>query len=161
MAWVRDAVVITKLPLANPGDSRGPIREIKESLGYMQVTDCQRKMKFLPYYLERLGISFIFHFIFGPLANRFKKQSFGHVHHEDTSKSPEQLYLLRGKVEIVWWEEGSTEKFSQIVSAGSKIVIPLGIAHVLKHRSREFIILELRATWFRKDHSDTIKVQEP
>ena len=85
----------------------------------------------------------------------------GHVHDgKDPSKNPERLLIVKGDIELVFWECGQNVKYSQRVGVGDPIIIQPGVAHVL-HFLTDSIVLEFRITHFDKNNPDTVKVKEP
>lgn len=120
-------VKITRVEQANLNDARGPVYEWCKGLLGRQLTIYERKK----------GVS---------LGSHYHKG-------EDSSKSPEMLFLAKGEFKLVAYDKQG-QRFEANVQEGQEIKIFPYVLHTLETLT-DIILLEYRSTVFNKEKPDT------
>ena len=115
---------ITEIAPADPADERGPTREWKFPEG-IQITIYERKR--------------------GSRSKHFHKG-------EDPSKNPERLFLIKGKMRIIFETNGVWVE--RILTAGTELIIWPPTRHEVEVLE-DAIFVEYRVTHFNPDEPDS------
>ena len=122
---------VVKIKPSNPDDERGPIYHLTDKRKGKQVTAIKRKKGS----------------IFG-----------GHYHlGNDPSKNPERLFLVDGKIRVLFTTVDGECLGTEILEEGDLIEIYPKVVHYMT-ALEDIIIIESRETIFDPENSDTVAV---
>ena len=96
------------------------------------------------------------------VCNRIKGSISSHFHKgDDVSKCPERIFIIRGKVKMLFSDLETGESCEETFNVG-KYCISIVICPWVAHRTEvleDAIIFESRETVFDKEHGDTYQIE--